>query len=97
MEFVFSQPAPFTYGTAPRTLPNVRWDGTNNLDLGLFKNNKFGREARFNLQFRAELFNAMNHVRFGIADMFIGDSSFGVIHSQANNPRQIQLALKLLF
>lgn len=38
-----------------------------------------------------------NHVRFGIAGMFIGNASFGVVSSQANNPRQIQLALKLIY
>jgi hypothetical protein len=91
---VFSQPAPFTYGTAPRTLPDVRWDHTNNLDFGFFKNNKFGNEGRFNLQFRAEFFNVANHVRFGVAGMQFGNPTFGVISTQANQPRQIQLALK---
>ena len=94
---MFSQPAPFTYGTVPRTLPDVRWHGTNNLDLGIFKNNRFGREGRFNLQFRSEFFNAANRVRFGIANMFIGNPAFGVVSSQANNPRQVQLALKLIY
>jgi hypothetical protein len=94
---VFSQPAPFTYGTAPRTLPDVRWHGTNNLDLGFFKNNRFGHDGRYNLQFRSEFFNAANRVRFGIANMFLSNPNFGVISSQANNPRQVQLALKLLF
>jgi len=94
---VFSQPAPFTYGTAGRTLPDVRWDGTNNLDLGLFKNNRFGHEDRFNLQFRAEFFNVANHPRFGIAGMQLGNSTFGVVSSQGNSPRAIQLALKLVY
>ena len=94
---VFTQPAPFTYGTAPRTLPNVRWDGTNNLDFGLFKNNRFGHDERFNLQLRAEFFNVANHPRFGIAGMQLGNSTFGVVSSQANSPRLIQMALKLLF
>lgn len=94
---VFSQPAPFTYGTAPRTLPDVRWDGINNLDFGLFKNNTFGADGRFNVQFRSEFFNVMNHPRFGIAGMQLGNPTFGVISSQANLPRQIQLALKLIF
>ena len=67
------------------------------MDLGVFKNNKFGHDGRFNLQFRGEFFNVANHVRFGVAGMFIGNSTFGVISSQANNPRQAQLALKLLY
>jgi hypothetical protein len=94
---VFSQPAPFTYGTAPRTLPDTRWDGINNLDFGLFKNNRFGHDGRFNLQFRAEFFNVANHHRFGIAGMQFGTSTFGVVSSQANIPRQIQLALKFTY
>jgi hypothetical protein len=94
---VFSQPAPFTYGTAPRTLPDVRWDGTNNLDFGLFKNNKFGHDDRFNLQFRAEFFNVANHPRFGVAGMQLGTSTFGVVSSQANAPRQAQMALKFTY
>lgn len=94
---VFSQATPFTFGTAPRTLPDVRWHGTNNLDFGLFKNNKFGADGRFNLQFRAEFFNVANHVRFGVAGIRSDDPTFGVVSSQANIPRQIQLALKFLF
>ena len=42
---VFSQPAAFTYGSAPRTLPDMRADGTNNLDFALFKNNRFALRA----------------------------------------------------
>jgi hypothetical protein len=94
---VFSQPAPFTYGTAPRTLPSTRMHGINNLDFGLFKNNRFGHDERFNLQFRAEFFNLANHVRFGVPGLALGASNFGVIGTQGNNPRQIQMALKLVF
>ena len=84
-------------GNTPRTLPDARWHGINNLDFGLFKNNKFGRDGRFNLQFRAEAFNVANHVRFGVAGFRSDDPTFGVISTQANNPRQVQLALKFLF
>jgi hypothetical protein len=94
---VFRQSAPYTFGSAPRTLPDARWHGTNNIDLGFFKNNRFGRDGRFNLQFRGEAFNAANRVKFGIAGMFLGNQNFGVISSQANSPRQIQLALKLIY
>jgi hypothetical protein len=94
---VFSQPPAFQYGTTGRTLPDTRHHGINNFDVGVFKNNRFGRDGRFNVQFRAELFNALNHVRFGYANMSFGNPSFGVISSQGNTPRNIQLALKFLY
>jgi len=94
---VFKQPAPYTFGSAPRTLPDARWHGTNNIDLGIFKNNRFGNDGRYNLQFRGEFFNAANRVKFGVAGMSLGTSSFGVVSSQANQPRQIQLAMKFIF
>ena len=93
----FSQPAPFTYGNMARTLTVVRGDGANNLDLGIFKNNRFGREGKFNLQLRGEFFNVANHVRFGLPGLAYGNATFGVVSTQWNTPRQIQLAMKFLF
>jgi hypothetical protein len=43
---VFSQPAAFTFGNTSRTLPDVRDAGTNNMDIGLVKNNRFFRDGR---------------------------------------------------
>ena len=94
---LFSQPAPYTYGTTGRSLPDVRTQGINNLDFSLFKNNTFGPEGRFNLQFRAEAFNLANRVQFGAPGNTFGNATFGVISTQANNPREIQLALRLNF
>jgi hypothetical protein len=94
---VFSQPAAFTYGNAPRTLPDMRADGMNNLDFGAFKNNRFGRDDRFNLQIRTEFFNVFNHVRFGNPGFQFGLATFGVVSAAGNSPRQIQLAAKLNF
>ena len=75
----------------------MRADGLNNLDFSLFKNSPFGKDGRYNMQFRAELFNAANHVQFGFPAALFGNATFGVVSSQGNNPRQIQLALKLQF
>lgn len=94
---LFSQPAPYTYGNTGRTSPNIRVQGTDNLDLSIFKNNRFGQEGRFNLQFRAEAFNVSNRVQFGYPGTTFGASTFGVISSQANSPRQVQVALRLDF
>ena len=94
---VFSQPAPFTFGNTGRTLPDVRGHGINNLDFGLAKNNRFGPEGRFNLQFRSEFFNVLNRVRFGDPGLSFGTPQFDIVSRQANSPRLIQFALKLLF
>jgi hypothetical protein len=93
----FSQPPPFTYGTMGRTLTSVRGHGANNLDFSVFKNNRFGPGERFNLQLRGEFFNLANHVRFGLPGLGFGNATFGVVGTQWNTPRQIQLAANLLF
>ena len=91
----FSQPASYTFGDVTRTLPNIRNPGLENLDFSLFKS--FRLAERIQLEFRAETFNAFNTVQFGGPNGSVTSSSFGVITSQANSPRQNQLALKILF
>jgi hypothetical protein len=93
----FSQPAPFTFGNSPRTLPNVRAEGVDNFDFALFKSTLFGPEGKMGLQFRAEVFNLANRVQFGYPGMSFGTAQFGVVSSQVNQPRLIQLALRLSF
>lgn len=94
---VFTVPAQFTFGNTARALTDVRNHTINNWDAGFFKNNRFGADGRFNLQFRAELFNALNRTRFGYPGMQVGQANFGVIASQVNRPRNVQFALKFLF
>lgn len=91
----FSQPDPFTFGSAPRTLSRVRAPGTHDLDFSLFKN--FHATDRANIEFRAEAFNLLNQVVFGSPNMTLSSGQFGVISTQSNTPRQIQLALKAVF
>jgi len=93
----FVPPAAFTFGNLGRTLPDVRGHGVNNIDLSFFKNTRFGNDGRYNVQLRAELFNAANRVQFGKPGTALGNAQFGVVSSQANLPRQIQLALKFVF
>ncbi|HEV2617241.1 MAG TPA: carboxypeptidase regulatory-like domain-containing protein [Candidatus Acidoferrales bacterium] len=63
-------------------------------DISLFKNTKINE--RFNLQFRAETFNVFNHTNFNALSTNITSSSFGKVTS-ANDPRILQLGLKLYF
>ena len=92
---VFSQPAPFTFGNAPRTLPDVRAPSGHNIDFSLFK--MFKPMERLTVEFRAEAYNLINQVVFGMPNLSINSNQFGVISSQANSPRTVQFGLKLLF
>jgi hypothetical protein len=88
----FAQNQLFHYGTAPRALPNMRGPGTANSDISLSKVTNFTERLR--LEFRSEFFNAFNRPQFGVPDVHYGDTTFGVISSQANQPRIIQFGLK---
>jgi hypothetical protein len=97
---VFYQPPPFTIGNTSRTLPDVRNPGIKTADLSLFKNNYFGKENRYNLQFRIEAFNAFNHPNWNTANTSVqGGSAFGTIASTNPNVpnRVVQLAAKFNF
>jgi hypothetical protein len=97
---VYSALPDFQIGDAPRTIANVRNPGFTNADLSFFKNNYFGKDARFNAQFRVEMFNAFNHPWFGAPDANVNDGGkFGTITGMASDysPRNIQLAVKFLF
>jgi hypothetical protein len=91
----FSFNAPFAFGNAPRMMPDLRSPGVNNFDVSLFKNTRI--RERYQLQFRAESFNTFNRVQFGVPNTSINSTAFGVISSQQNSPRNLQMALRLLF
>ena len=88
----FADPTCYCYGNAGRGL--VRQAGINNWDLSLMKNTQI--HERLRLQFRAEFFNAFNHVQLSAPDIDLQDSAFGAISSD-RGPRIIQLAMKLLW
>ncbi len=91
----FAIPPPFTYGNTGRMLPYLRAPGALQLDMSLYKDIPI--HERLRLQFRAEVFNILNHPQFDAPNTVIGSPEAGVISDQVNTPRDIQLALKLLF
>jgi hypothetical protein len=91
------RPAPYTDGDAPRVLPNARAPGTDNLTASLFKEVPMSFREGARLEIRLEAFNALNRVQFAPPDTNVGDPTFGQITAQANQPRQVQLGLKLHF
>ncbi len=92
---VFSQPGAFTFGNVGRTLPDVRGPAGQNLDFSLFKS--FHPVEKITVTFRAEAFNLLNQVVFGIPGTGINANTFGVISGQGNSPRTIQFGLKVIF
>ncbi len=91
----YSQPAAYTFGSMGPRDPNIRADGIFNWDMSVFKNFRVTEKA--SVQFRCEALNAFNTPRFSGPNTSVTSSSFGVISSQANAPRQVQLGLKVLF
>jgi hypothetical protein len=82
--------------TTPTTFSTIRASRQNNADLAVFKN--FRVKERMTIQFRAESFNALNHPRFGDPTTNPTSGSFGTVaKSQLNQPRIIQVALKMNF
>ncbi|HWY48878.1 MAG TPA: carboxypeptidase regulatory-like domain-containing protein [Bryobacteraceae bacterium] len=93
--------AGYTFTTPPASAPfgNVgrnafRAPSFEQWDLAVDKN--FRIVERMRLQFRSEFFNVLNHTNFGIPTTQTTSVAFGQIRT-AYPPRQIQLALKLIF
>jgi len=82
--------------------------GLTSLDFSLFKNNYIKRiSERFNVQFRAEIFNILNHTNFAPpitptnTDIFDGTGTLsagaGVLTRTTTTSREIQFAVKVVF
>jgi hypothetical protein len=66
-----------------------------NTDFSVIK--QIGLPREMDLNFRAEFFNLFNHSQFGAPVNDVSSPGFGFTQSTVNNPRLIQLALKLSF
>jgi len=92
----FSQPAPFTFGDAPRTISSARTFAWYNEDLTLAKDFKF--TERFNFTFRASAFNIFNRTLWSVdTGNPTGDPNYGYVNGQGNTARVLQLSGDLKF
>jgi hypothetical protein len=67
-----------------------------NSDFSVIKQFALSRKD-MGLNFRAEFFNLFNHPQYGMPVNDINEAGFGAVNSTVNNPRLVQLALKLTF
>lgn len=77
-----------------------RGPGFHQFDFAVIKDTSFGhRGAREMgiLEFRAEFFNLLNTVNFGLPSNTVLGSGFGIISRTAGTSRQVQFSLKLIY
>jgi hypothetical protein len=93
----FKQTPTFSFGNANRYLANIDQPLSWNLDAMIEK--KTLLVDGYLLSFRAEMFNALNNVTFSGPTTSVTSATFGQVASlsQTNQPRQMQLSLRLTF
>jgi hypothetical protein len=102
----YSEPTPGTPGNSGRT--NVPGPGLVNTDFSILKDTRIPKISEaFDIQFRAEFFNILNHANFSLptATVFTQTSTGGVnvattagqITSTVGTSRQLQFGVKILF
>ena len=81
--------------TFPLMFNNLRADGINKLDASVFKEFHFTERRYFQIRFEA--FNVANHPKFAAPNLSPASSAFGQITSTTINPRQVQIAGRLVW
>ncbi len=89
----FTTPAAFTFGDVGRN--TVYGPGFQTLDLALQREFNVTETVKF--QFRAEFFNALNHINLGTPNRFVNTPQFGTITEAATPGREIQFGARLSF
>ena len=105
-----NDPRAYQFGTAGPTLPGLRSPGFWNVDSALFK--EFPIQESKRVEFRWEVFNALNHQNLGIPNtgwclppeangetdvVHQAGCSFGRITNVQTDPRALQFSLKFLW
>lgn len=90
----YANPAQYSFGNGSRTEPDLRNPGAISFDSVMSRWQPI--RERMRLQFRAELYNLLNHPNLGAPSTGITSSTFGQITSKSGN-RSVTLALRLEF
>ena len=89
----FSQPVAGTYGNS--RVGTLTGPGYRQFDLSLFKDFTVYREQKIN--FRANMYNFSNTSSWSNPGNTEGSTSFGLIGSVRNNPRQVAFSARYSF
>jgi hypothetical protein len=91
----FTTVGAYVFGDGTRTYGDLRTHGKHGADVSLFKT--VDVYDRLKAQFRAEFFNVTNTPIFSQPNVDVSSSNFGKVTATTNNPRQIQLGVRLSF
>jgi hypothetical protein len=84
---------PTAFGNATRYNPKVRAFPNFTENVSLAKTFRF--TENFRADFRWEVFNLFNRTVFGTGNLNLNSNNFGVVTNQVNDPRQMQVGLKI--
>jgi hypothetical protein len=87
-----AQPA-HVFGNATKYNPKLR--GFWNQDESVSLAKTFPIRENFRIDLRGEAFNLLNRTIFGTGNTNLNSNQFGIVTNQVNDPRRMQLALKL--
>ena len=79
----------------PTRFADLRADKVQQVDFSIIKGFRITEKVK--MTYRCEFFNSTNRAIFAAPDLGPTSSTFGKILSQANTPRRIQMALRLVF
>jgi len=89
----YARPAAGRFGTSPRN--NMYGPGQYQWDIALFKN--VAVKSGHSFQFRAEIFNFLNHANLNNPSTDPTSSTFGRVTAKDNSRRDVQLSLRYSF
>ena len=81
--------------TFSTTFSSLRGDMTNQLNSSILK--RFDIREKTYLQLRFEVFNVMNHASFSFPNVAPTNSAFGLITTQSNQSRSVQVGARLVY
>ena len=92
----FVVPAPYTVGNVARSAAlGLNVSHVTNFDLSVHRDFKIREHWRLSLQ--SDAFNILNSVYFGAPGTNIDAANFGLVTSQSNLPRRLQLSARITF
>ncbi len=91
----FTFPGTYSFGNERANDSQLFAAGIRNWDLSFLKTTQITEKT--NIQFRLETFNTFNRFQPGAPNTASGNGNFGIVTTQANNPRNVQLSLRISY